>query len=54
MLLTDEENLKIIFCIKIRITKPQWVGKKRVGNYFTTLENGTAKNLRISYEGRTL
>ncbi|MFN8266123.1 MAG: polymorphic toxin type 46 domain-containing protein [Chitinophagaceae bacterium] len=32
----------------------QWVGENGVGNYFTPLENGTAKNLGISYEGRTL
>ena len=33
----------------------QWVGENGVGNYFTTLENGSAKNLGLtSYEGRTL
>ena len=32
----------------------QWVGENGVGNYFTPLENGAAKNLGISYEGRTL
>lgn len=33
----------------------QWVGENRVGNYFTTLENGATKNLGLtSYEGRTL
>jgi len=31
----------------------QWVGEGGVGNYFTTAEN-SAKNLGISYEGRTL
>lgn len=32
----------------------QWVGENGIGNYFTSLENGAAKNLGISYEGRTL
>jgi RHS repeat-associated protein len=32
----------------------QWVGENGVGNYFTNLENGSAKNLGINYEGRTL
>jgi RHS repeat-associated protein len=32
----------------------QWVGENGVGNYFTTLENGAAQNLGMSYEGRTL
>ena len=32
----------------------QWVGENGVGNYFTPLANGAAKNLGMSYEGRTL
>jgi hypothetical protein len=33
----------------------QWVGENGIGNYFTSLENGAAKNLGLtSYEGRTL
>jgi RHS repeat-associated protein len=32
----------------------QWVGEGGIGNYFTTLENGAAKNLGINYEGRSL
>jgi hypothetical protein len=32
----------------------QWVGENGVGNYFTTLENGTAQNLGMNYEGRIL
>jgi RHS repeat-associated protein len=32
----------------------QWVGENGVGNYFTYLGKGEAKNLGISYEGRKL
>jgi len=33
----------------------QWVGKRGIGNYFTTLENGAAKNLGLSdYDLREL
>ena len=32
----------------------QWVGPNGIGNYFTPLENGAAKNLGIPYENRTL
>ena len=33
----------------------QWVGERGVGNYFTTLENGSARNLGLNdYNARTL
>jgi len=32
----------------------QWVGKRGIGNYFTTLKNGSKQNLGVSTDGRKL
>jgi hypothetical protein len=40
--------------LKKGTTIQQWVGENGIGNYYTTLENGTSKNLGIEYDGRTL